>query len=237
MYQGQFDRALKILDDGIAADRMEEVEAEQDNKHFLKAVIFEAKNHLNSALKEVEKAVEISNSVNPDAVPNWRHYHVFLLAENGDLEKAEKAAEALKKDTEEKQPTLMPYYWWASGCIEFSKGNFEVSLADLKRAAESVTNFYADFTIAKAYLGSGKLGEAVAVLEKTLSRYDETRANRPISAVKAYYLLGSAYEKSGWNNKAIEEYEEFLEIWKDADPGIPEVEDAKERLNQLKKKV
>ena len=31
-----------------------------------------------------------------------------------------------------------------------------------------------------------------------------------------------------------EQYEEFLEIWKDADPGIPEVEDAEERLKRLR---
>jgi len=30
--------------------------------------------------------------------------------------------------------------------------------------------------------------------------------------------------------KAIEHYEKFLELWKDADPGIPEVEDAKRRV-------
>jgi hypothetical protein len=46
--------------------------------------------------------------------------------------------------------------------------------------------------------------------------------------------LGLAYEKSGWKAKAIEQYEEFLDIWKNADPGIPEVEDAKERLAKLK---
>jgi hypothetical protein len=44
-----------------------------------------------------------------------------------------------------------------------------------------------------------------------------------------------AYEKSGWNNKAVEQYEGFLEIWKDADPGISEVEDARDRLTRLRK--
>jgi hypothetical protein len=52
--------------------------------------------------------------------------------------------------------------------------------------------------------------------------------------VKAHYLLGLAYEKSGWSSKAIEKYQKFLEIWKDADPGIPEVEDARERVARLK---
>ncbi len=71
-------------------------------------------------------------------------------------------------------------------------------------------------------------------MEKTLLRYDEKRPTYSIWAVKAYYLLGLAYEKSGWNNKAVAEYEEFLDIWKNADPGIPEVTDAKERLRKLK---
>jgi len=35
-------------------------------------------------------------------------------------------------------------------------------------------------------------------------------------------------------SKATEHYLKFLSLWKDADPGIPEVEDAKERLGGLK---
>jgi hypothetical protein len=40
--------------------------------------------------------------------------------------------------------------------------------------------------------------------------------------------------EKGWKGKAIEHYEKFLDLWKDADPGIAEVEDARERLAGLK---
>jgi tetratricopeptide (TPR) repeat protein len=81
----------------------------------------------------------------------------------------------------------------------------------------------------------GNVGEAVVELERALSRFDEYRAKDSINAVKAYYLLGMAYDQSGWGKKAAEQYEEFLDIWRNADPGIPEVEDAKERLARLRK--
>jgi tetratricopeptide (TPR) repeat protein len=85
-----------------------------------------------------------------------------------------------------------------------------------------------------AYLEAGRVGESVTELEGALSRYDLGRASLPIWAVKAYYLLGLAYERSGWNQKAIDRYDEFLRAWKDADPGLKDVEDARARLARLK---
>jgi predicted hydrocarbon binding protein len=51
---------------------------------------------------------------------------------------------------------------------------------------------------------------------------------------KSFYILGKIFEQKGWKGKAIEHYEKFLELWKNADSGIVEVEDAKKRLAGLK---
>ena len=52
---------------------------------------------------------------------------------------------------------------------------------------------------------------------------------------KSHFKLGEVYEKLGNQDKAIEHTEKFLDMWKDADPGLPEVEDAREALKRLKK--
>jgi serine/threonine protein kinase/Tfp pilus assembly protein PilF len=234
LYQGKFKAALQVLDDGITADRMEQIdEWENVYKRFFKAIIYREKD-LNMAMKEFEKCIEINLKHDPDNIFFMPNYYVLLLAEKGDFKKAQEVADALKKYSEEKDKTYIWDYWYAVGCIELSRGNLEASVANFEKLVKAHPGIYSGFLLANAYLESGKLGEAVAELEKIISVYNDDQAFNAIRAVKAYYLLGLAYEKSGWNKKAIEKYEEFLDIWKNADPGIPEVQNAKERLKKLK---
>jgi serine/threonine protein kinase/tetratricopeptide (TPR) repeat protein len=239
LYQGRFEEGLKVLNDGIAADRMEQAERQDNvNKHFLKARIYEEKKNLEMALREAEICTEISKKAYPEGPVNMRHFYAYILANSEKIAKAEEVVRALKKDIEEKHPTLMYIYWMALGTVEQAKGNIKTAVTYRERADKEAPSplFHVRFGLARAYLESDRLGEAVSELEKVLSRYDELRAFFAIWAVKAHYLLGLGYEKSGWDKKAVEQYEEFLDIWKDADPGIPEVDDAKERLRKLRAK-
>ena len=47
-------------------------------------------------------------------------------------------------------------------------------------------------------------------------------------------MLGKIYEKSGKRKEATANYRRFLDLWKDADPGQREVEDAGSRLAALR---
>jgi len=50
---------------------------------------------------------------------------------------------------------------------------------------------------------------------------------------KSFYMLGKIYEQKDWKGKAIEHSEKLLDLWKDADPGIAELEDARKRVAEL----
>jgi tetratricopeptide (TPR) repeat protein/predicted Ser/Thr protein kinase len=236
LYQGKFEDALKVLDDGIAGDRIEQVEGEMNAyKHFIKAYIYEEQKKMALALKEAEIGMELIKKAKPNDPVYGRDGYAYFLVKSGRIAEAEELTRALKKDLEGKDPTLMNSYWVTLSDIEKAKGDTSMALSYLERVYKDspTPSFYLRFCLAEIYLKKGRLDEAVSELEKALSRYDDNRVWETV-AVKAYYLLGLAYEKSGWNKKAAEKYEEFLDIWKNADPGIPEVADAKERLSKLK---
>ena len=236
-YQGKFNQALQIFEQGLAADKLEKLEGWTEiSKRFSKASIYEQNKNFDLALKEVELSMEIMRKLDPSDPVYFRDYYIYLLVQSGNLKKAEQLAKSLKEDIEKKDAKKIYAYWFVASLIEKTKNNLKASLDYLERAVEKLPKF--DFTVsyflAQAYLETGRLDESVKGLEKLLNRYHEERAYSPIWSVKAHYLLGLAYEKSGWKQKAVEKYQEFLDIWKEADPGISEIADAKQRLAKLK---
>ena len=75
--------------------------------------------------------------------------------------------------------------------------------------------------------------KAVSQLEFRTRYLDDAVAVSPYEGIRCIYLLGVAYEQSGWKDRAAEQYKKFLDIWEDADPGIEEVADARARLTKL----
>ena len=87
--------------------------------------------------------------------------------------------------------------------------------------------------LARAYYESGRLDSAIAEYERKIN-FDAQSDNRRLIHPKYRYLLAKLYEEKGDAAKTIENYEKFLELWKDADPDLPELEDAKKRLDTLR---
>ena len=92
--------------------------------------------------------------------------------------------------------------------------------------------FMRDF-LARAYYQNGDLDKAIAEYERLIT-FDPNSQNRRLIHPKYHFELAKLYGEKGQSSKAIEQYEIFLELWKDADPGLIEVEVAKKRLTSLK---
>ena len=83
--------------------------------------------------------------------------------------------------------------------------------------------------------------QAIAAdLDKAITEYERLIHADPFKRScllvhpKYHYRLAKLYQEKGETEKAIKEYETFLDIWKDADEDLPELIDARERYAKLK---
>lgn len=86
---------------------------------------------------------------------------------------------------------------------------------------------------ARAYQHSGDLDKAISEYEKLIT-FDPKSEERRLIHPTYYFRLAKLYEQNGQLPKAIENYKKFLEIWKNADKGLAEIVEAKNRLNNIK---
>ncbi len=199
---------------------------------------------INEALEKFNKLWDISINENllgwQQAVPFWKS---VVFAHIDSFDEAKKEAENHKKLIEDAPyPIWQAWHFNLLGRLESEKGNFVKAIEVLKKSTSMfpfengvVTNYaLAIEPLALAYFKQRDLDNARAEYEKILALTGGRTGLGHIYA-KAFYMLGKICEQQGDTAKAIEHYQKFLDLWKDADPGIAEVEDARERLARLRK--
>ena len=132
-------------------------------------------------------------------------------------------------------------YQSLQGLIDLEKGDYAAAVDNLIKTSGvydseefSGVSFQANyfFLLASAYYKSGDLPKAREQFEK-LTNLTAGRWDFGDLYAKGFYWLGKIAEGQKDKARARENYRRFLDLWKDADPGFPEVDDARTRLADL----
>jgi tetratricopeptide (TPR) repeat protein len=155
------------------------------------------------------------------------------------MEDAQRTADELKQVIDEgmnKKATR--YHHLLTGKIELEKGNHSQAIEHLGNAVSLLShgplNKRVEFIdpLALAYYRAGDLENALKQCE-WITTLTQGRIRYADHYALSFFMLGKIYEQQGNSANAIEQYEKFLNLWKDADPGVAEVEEARKRIAEL----
>ncbi len=235
IYRGELTEALTRLEE-IGRDRQKNpIPGILDYTVLQRAIIYHELKQIGEAIQLIERYRNQDNLPTP-RVAVWPDFYIQLLAESGQIEKAQRELDNLLN--EGRQLRQLPYLAaYAKGVINLAKGDRESAISDFRRAAEEADDFAAYYMLGLGYFNDGRYIEAINALEKKLNGFASMKVFRGVWVVKAHYYLGVAYEQLNTPDKAIEYYEKFITFWGHRNPPSELVQDARIRLVRLRQSV
>jgi hypothetical protein len=167
----------------------------------------------------------------------------LAFAYAGDNRRAQELANDLGKSFPEATLVQFNYLPTLRAKLAVSRGNASEALESLRAATPyelgqttsstyGWTALYPVFVRGEAYLAAHDGSKASAEFQKILD-YRGIVLNEPIGAL-VHLQIGRAYAMQGDTVKARAAYQDFLTLWKDADPDIPILIAAKSEYAKLK---
>jgi len=234
-YIGRLVKARELTSQAVAsAERVDEGEA---------AAYYEAKAAWRESLfgntsegkRRAAAALRLSTS------RDVRYVVGLALAMAGDTARAETMVVQLTKEFPEDTWVQFHYLPTLSGQIALTQKSAVKAIEALQVAIPyelaavgagwEPINLYPVHVRGEAYLAARKGREAVTEFQKILE-HSGVVENDPIGAI-AHLGLAHAYALSGDTSKARVKYQDFLSLWKDADPDIPILKEAKAEFAKL----
>jgi len=257
--QGKVGEAKAIIQQAIELARDQKTLRGLSRRYemaYLMANLYFISGQLPEALKAAEEA---SRKYEIKGPMTWAalHLRAMILLEMNKFDEFEKQAEETKQAIErEQRPQYMRDYYHLLGLRELKKNNFDAAISYFGKSLD-LFKFPHDgvwaahyYFVAEAYYRSNRPLHALDMYEKLEEPWVARSFNGDLYA-KSFYMRAKIYEKNAspgewgqrWDlggddkTKAIENYRKFLELWGNADPVFPEVEDARKSLAKLEKET
>ena len=163
----------------------------------------------------------------------------FALARIGDIPRSRAMAEELEKAYPTN--TLLKLYWLPviNAAIQIGRSNSSQALVDLEAAAPYelgsagtfINAVYPAYVRGQAYLQAHNGAAAANEFQKLLDHRGVVV--NFVTGSLAHLQIGRAYAMAGDTTKAKAAYQDFFIMWKDADPDIPILKEAKAEYAKL----
>jgi tetratricopeptide (TPR) repeat protein len=248
LFEGKYVEASSIVNSRLeSAQEEKNTRAEWSARNY-RALILALQKKYEEAAEEIAIAKELTQKIwGKDYLPRSvfvDYVDTSILIRKGDDEAAKTKAESIRKKIQENEldVILMDYYYLLSAELYILQNEVENVAAVVEKftASACLTSAHYWHILARVQELQGDWDKAIEIYRRSYSNTQLTYAgiSDPVyfylSASLFDYRVGKLYEKKGDTAKAIEHLEKFVERWKDADPGIPELEDAQKRLAVLK---
>lgn len=254
VWLGSFNRSLREIETAkemrVAGGAKEESRAALDG---LKAWIYYESGDIEAGRKSMKNWEDYCMAVVLDEYkPAYQEECIFYsgLADikQGRIESAKSRLAEMnvllpKVDSSSKSLTIF-FYNLLSAEVLLAEGEVEKAIAVMEKTeVPEMINTYINSleyynipplrdVLARAYVKKGERDKAIAEYERLITLDPQSKDRRLINPLY-HYRLARLYDEKGLKEKAKQEFEKFLSLWKDADPGRPEVEDAKKRVANL----
>ncbi len=149
----------------------------------------------------------------------------------GDMTGARATAQRTRELAEDMGPFMLYYALKVEAEIGLLENDPTTALASLKemeqiaRGSNGIPYYVDRRMMAKACRLAGDIDSAINTLLEVLRTHQ--------GAALCHFDLGKIYEEAGLPGNAAEEYGKFLKLWAKADEGLPQLNEARERLAAL----
>jgi tetratricopeptide (TPR) repeat protein len=227
-YAGHIDKAQALLRSLADTEKEHDWNAQVANTLDALSGILGEVGDAAGARKEAAAALELGKS---------RYFTMLVaihLARAGDAARAESLANETAKtypsDTAIKE-TYLPLIR-AEIAMDRNDPGKALEILQAASAYDLVRGLRIPYERGEAYLSEHKGNEAAAEFQKLLDHRGAVGIS--MEGVLAHLQLGRAYAQAGDAAKARMAYQDFFALWKDADPGIPILQQAKAESAKLK---
>lgn len=232
LYYGRYASAQTRLEQSLEILRGQKSPLSEGRVHLLLATVAEGRGDAKRQRQNLDAALVNLNDIQVKPV-----FGAFLgdaYARAGFADQAEKIAAIIKPLAGPHNSEQMGYLYLLEGDIALSAGQRDKAIELLKLSDKENKTGLSSEALAHAYQQSGDLDNVITSYQRILDdRYSLLSWEPQHRWLEAHLVLAAAYLSRGEKQKARETLAAFLALWKDADPDLPVLKQAKAEYAKL----